>query len=223
MGLNPYTLQNLLGGAARVLYAPIDEAVPDNLADIFDQVGPDYAPNGDWEDFGATVEGTSYEREIESEGYEIEQTSASVFEEITGTNRSVTVPLGEFTPAAIALLEEGAADSEVAGTGYGAQDLVRFGSIEDLTPYRVAIVGRRAKASGAVVTETASGLTRGGFVAVVFNRMTIAADSSEVELAKGSLSSIPVTLTALPEPGQATGEEHGTWFIEEAPATISGS
>jgi hypothetical protein len=204
------------------LYAPIEEDVPTGLEDVIDLVGPDYAPNGDWQDFGATVEGSSYEREFDSEGYEIEQSSSAVFEEITDTSRTLTVPLGEFTPEALALLEEGTADTVASGTGVSAQDLVRFGSIEDLTPVRVAMIGRRAKASGAVVTETSSGLTRGAFVALIFKRMTIAADSSEVELAKGQLSSIPVQLTALPEPGDESGEEHGFWVVEN-PSTIAGS
>lgn len=222
MGLNPYTVENLLGGSARILYAPVDEDVPSGLEDVFDQVGPDYDPNGEFADFGATTDGSQYERKFDSQDYDIEQTSSAVFSEITSTDRSLTVPVAEFTQASLALLEEGTESSHASGSGHSDQDVVEFGSIEDLTPYRVVMVGRRAKASGAVVTETASGLVRGAFVAVVFKRMTLAADSSQIELAKGKLSSIPVTFTAVPEPGEEARLSHGKWLVEQ-PGTISGS
>lgn len=221
MGLYPYNPQNLLGGKIRALVAPIDEPLATSPADIFDQQGPNYDPNGDWQDFGATTDGTEYERELSSEGYEIEQSTAQVFEEITETNRAVSIPLGEFTPFALSLFEEGESEAVGSGAGVSAYDKISFGNVDDLTPYRLALVAQRAKASGAVVTE-ADGTKRGAFVVVVFHRVTIAADSASIELAKGSLSSIPVALRTLPDPDAETGKEHGDWWLERT-GTIIGS
>lgn len=221
MGLYPFNVQNLLGGKIRALAAPISESLADSPADVFDQQGPNYDPNGDWFDFGATTEGTEYEREFGSEGYEIEQTTATVLEEMTESNRSVAIPLGEFTQKALEIFEEGVPDDVASGTGISAYERVSFGDVDDLTPYRLALVAQRAKASGATVTEH-DGTIRGAFVVFVFHRVAIAADSASIELAKGSLSSIPVALKAIPDPDADPGKEHGDWWIE-TPGTIVGS
>lgn len=221
MPLYPYNVQNLLGGKIRALAAPVTESIATSPADIFDQNGPDYAPQGDWFDFGATTEGTEYEREFGSEGYEIEQTTATVLEEMTEANRSVSIPLGEFTQRALRIFEEGIEEDVSSGTGISAYEKVSFGNVDDLTPYRLALVAQRAKASGAVVTEW-DGTERGSFVIVVLHRVTIAADSASIELAKGSLSSIPVALRALPDPDADAEKEHGDWWIEQ-PGTHVGS
>lgn len=220
-GVFPYDIDNLLGGRVRVLYAPASEDIPTGIDDIIDMVDP-YAVVGDWVDLGATAEASSYSREIESEGYDIQQASGAVLEEITNVSRSITAPLAEITPENLQILEESSApESLSAGVDIGAQEQIKIGTFDSLSYYRVAFVAMRAQGSG-VVTETSSSKTRGRMVAFCLYNCTISADESEISFEKGNLASAPVTFTGFPESGEASGEEYGTWFFEDA-GTIADS
>lgn len=219
----PYDLAHLLGGAARVIVSDPSappSALPENINDFIDCETP-YATKTGYLDLGATTEGTSYSRDMDSEGYEIEQTSGTIFEEITEVSRRLDVNMGEINPQNLQILEEAPSVATVAAVvGEAvAQKAVAFGSIQSLTSRQVIFVGMRNKQSG-VVSETTGSITRGRFVALVLYNATIAADSSEVEVAKGSLASLPVSFVAFPAGGETQGQEFGTWLLEDA-GTIS--
>lgn len=217
----PYDLDNLLGGAARVLVsddAVTLPAIPDNISDVIDCKSP-YAAKTGWKDVGATTEGTSYSREMESEGYEIEQATGAVFEEITDVSRQLAVVMGEITPEHVKIFEEAPSITTVAAaTGSAAQKSVAFGSIQSLTSRRVAFIGMRNKKSGLVTEPTppTPAVTRGRFVMLTLYSVTIAAESEEVEVAKGALAGLSVTFVAFPEGGQPYGQEYGRWLLEDA-------
>lgn len=218
-GTLPYDVDNLLSGAARVIISddsqPALPAIPANLKDVFAQISP-YAPLTGWLDVGATIEATSYSREFGAEGYEIQQTNAEVLQDLTELSRQLSVAIGEVKPEHIKIFEEAKAITTVAAVaGAMAQKHIKFGSIQNLTKRRVLFVGQRNIASGQV-TETVGSIKRGRFVAFCLYNVVISGDSSEVEMGKGGLASLPLTFTAFPEGGQLSGEEYGKWITEDA-------
>jgi hypothetical protein len=215
----PYNIDNLLGGAARILRAPMTEDIPASIADVIDVEAP-YAPLGDWEDVGATKESFTYGRGFETEGYEIQQVKGNVIEEVTDTTRTIEVSIAEFRPDLLSLIEGEtiAPDATAVQAGENVQDRVRFGSIRSLNRYRWAFIARRDKASG-IVTET-GGATRGRLFMGVLYAAQLAADDIDLEMAKGALTAVGVSFTSFPESGQPDGGEYGAWF-DERPGVIT--
>ena len=216
-GPRPYNIDHLLGGAARILVSDDDTALPalpTALEDVIDNIFP-YAPVTGYVDFGATKEGASYSREISSEGYEIQQATGNVLEEITEVARTLTVSIAEFRKEHFKIMEESAAVETVAESATSApQDIVKFGGITDLTHRRMVAVGMRSKQSG-VVKESAT-RSRGRFLALVLYDVALAAESTEVPLEKGSLAEMPIAFKSFPVGGEEAGQEHGFWLDEGA-------
>lgn len=218
-GAFPYDIDNLLSGAARVILSDDDEAslpaIPTKLSDVIALDSP-YAPLTGYVDVGATKESATYTRDISSEGLEIQQTSSAVLEDITDVERTLEVSVAEFTPLHLKILEESAGITNIAASAgvNTAEKMVKFGSIDDLTRRRVLFIGQRSRESG--VVDEGGGVERGLFVALCLYNVAIAADSSEVELDKGTLSAVPLTFKSFPEGGQSFGQEHGFWLTEDA-------
>lgn len=222
MSAFPYTKANLLGGKVRIVYAPLSQAIPDGLEDVFDPTSP-YDINASWVNFGATQGGLGYSRSIAEEGQQIEQETGNVTTEITDVARSVSANLAEITPAILSLVETGDVgnvDTIAGASGKAAQKAVKFGSIESATSYRIGFIAQRQKGIGADVTEP-GGLVRGAFVGWFGYECKIAAGDTALELAKGSLATAPVTFVTYPKASEAEGEEHGTWLTEDGAQTIA--
>jgi hypothetical protein len=221
-GAFPYDIDNLLGGAVRILYAPTSVAIPANIADVISMVSP-YAPQTGWLDVGATKESFSSSRGFSTEGFEIQQTTGNVIEEITGLTRAIQVSFAEFRPTILQIIEAnvGGVDTIAAAAHKGAQKRVTFGSIKSVDQYRWAFISRRAKASGLVV-ETETSVSRGRFVMGTMYRGQVAADDASIEQGKGNLSAAQVSFNGFPDDTQAEGEEYGAWFMEDA-GTIAAS
>ncbi len=223
-GLNPYDLSKLLAGPCRVLRAlPGATDIPENLLDIIavEKVDSYLAATG-WTDFGATTEGTAYGRAIETSGYEIENTTGTVAESVTDVVRTVAVTMGEIDGEALRIFEQASKVTMVEGTPDSRpEEHVKFGSIESLERQRIAFIGRRPVGVGADVIEQ-DGTVRGALVCGVLYTCSITGDQSAINLAKGQLSSAPLTFKAFPEDGQSQGEETGDW-IAEVPGEIGGS
>lgn len=223
-GLNPYDPVSLLAGSARVLFTPTTgSTVPVKLSDIFGQTGPNYAPTSPWLDLGAAKGGESadYTRGLDAEGYEIEQVTGQIFEEITDAPRTLAVNIAEVTDAHLQLTEQGPAPITVAAaTGYAASKRIPFGSISGLTAYRVALIGRRPKNNGADITEP-GGTVRGSFVGMVFYNCTISPKDSGISLKKGEMAALPLEFTAHPDSTQTSGSEVGCWLTETGATTIT--
>lgn len=219
-GVLPYDLDNLLGGAARVLVTDVDATdpgVPPDISDvIFLESADDYAAKTGWLDVGATTEGTSYSRDISTEGFEIEQSRSAVFEEVTDITRQISVSMGEIQPEMLRIVENaGDATTVTAAAGKSAQKVMAFGSFPSLDIRRVAFIAMRNKQSGEVI-ESDAVTKRGRFVMVCLYQASIAADTSEIQVAKANLTSAPVTFTAFPDDTQDQGEEFGAWYFEDA-------
>lgn len=215
----PYDIENLLGGAVRILYAPTSVAVPDNIADVIDMESP-YAAQTGWIDLGATKESFSYSRGFDVEGWEIQQLAGNVIEEVTDLSRSITVSYADMSPENLQIIENAPSILPiVAAAGKSAQDKIAFGSFSSFTRYRFAFIARRPKQAGIVIESAgavpASG-QRGRFFMGVGYSCQIAADEVEFEQAKGELTAAGVTFTLFPESGETSGQEYGAWFDEHA-------
>jgi hypothetical protein len=219
-GVFPYDVDNLLGSAARVLLSDDATALPAVPADISDVIlmkSPYTAQTG-WVDIGATTEGATYEREIEKSGFEIEQSQTAVLETIESVERGIEFTMGEIKVENLKIMEGAATTSTIAAaTGASAQKAVKFGNINALAKRRCVFLGQRHPGSG-IVDEggTAPTIKRGRFVMLALYNVELAAESSEVELAKGELAGVPLNLKAFPEGGQPSGQEIGVWLTEDA-------
>lgn len=210
----PYDIGNLLGGAVRILYAPLSQAIPANIADVIDMVSP-YAPKTGWLEVGATKEGFSSSGGFDESGYEIQNTPDEVLSEITTVTRGITVSFAELTPANLQLIEGAPNIATIAAAaGKSAQKKVAFGSFSSRTNYRWAYISRRSIDSGIVIEP--GGKQRGRFFLGAAYRGKLAADAHTFDQEKGNLSAVGVSWTLSPEPGQIEGEEHGAYFDEQA-------
>ena len=222
MALFPHSIGNLLAGPIRVLYAPVSVAKPVDIADIIDMEDP-YDPATGWIDVGATTDATEQSFDMESEGYEIQQTTNVVAEKITTTTRQITVPIAEFRPPLIKLIEESSQQVAItAAAGASAQTAVDVGSIDSLTRYRFAWVAMRDKGFGSLVSESGTPVVeRGTFVAFAAYQASIAAEEQSFEIDRADLASREVTFSLFPDstisdPRLATGR----WLFE-TPGTIT--
>lgn len=222
-GAFPYDIDNLLGGAVRILYADAAGAgaadIPVGIQDVIDMAYP-YAAAADWTDLGATKESFTYTRGFETAGWEIQQEQGNVIEEITNLSRTIEVSYAEFNAANLAMIEGGGVSGTVtAAAGHVAQDRLGFGAFESLNRYRFAFISRRSKASGVVIEPGAGARERGRFFMGVVYSAQLSADDVSVEQAKGELTASGVTFTAFPEAGEDAGEDWGAWY-DEQPGTI---
>ena len=225
-GAFPYDIDNLLGGAVRILFADPDDVgdpgIPGDISDIVAMVYP-YAAETGWTDLGATKESFTYTRSFDTEGWEIQQEQGNVIEEVTSIERTIELSVAEFRPETLALVENApstAITAITAGANKGAQDAIGFGGFQSPKRYRFAFISRRSTASG-VVTEP-GGRVRGRFFAGVLYQSQIAADDMSIEQSKGALTAGGVTFTSFPDADAPAEEEYGSWFDEHA-GTIAGS
>lgn len=213
----PYDIDNLLGGAVRILMAEMATAVPTNIADVVDMEST-YAPKTGWTDIGATKESFTYERGFDESGFEIQQTPGAVLSAITDITRTIQISFAELNPENLQLIEGAPNIATIAAAaGKSAQKKVAFGGFSSVGRKRFAFISQRAIDSG-VVTESDTTTKRGRFFMGVAYAATLAADSVSFEQNKGDLSAIGVTFTLFPQAGQPTGEDWGAWFDEQAGA-----
>lgn len=215
-GLNPYDLSNLLKGPCRVLWAPLSVAIPTKLSKIIGVDEGKYEPATGWKDFGATTQGAAYSRQFSVTGFQIEQATGDVDQEITDVVRQVQATFGEITPEFLQMVEQAASIGSVSSSkGNAAEKQVKFGTIESLTAYRIAFVGRRPVGQGADVTEQ-GGIVRGAMAAACLYHAKLTGDAASIGVAKGQLSSAPLAFQAFSEGGQESGQEQGLWLMEQS-------
>jgi hypothetical protein len=215
-GAFPYDIDNLLGGAVRVLYAPVSADLPASIDEVIDMQTP-YTPVSPWVDFGATKESFTYNRGFDTSGFEIQQVPGAILEDITDLTRTITVSVAELRPELLKIIEQGTAGTDVAAaTGQGAQKIIKFGAFNAVTQYRIAWVSRRHQGSGTV--DEGGGVIRGRFFMGVGYRCQISADEVSFEGAKGELVGLGLTFKLFPESGETYGEEYGLWASEDAVA-----
>lgn len=216
-----YNGENLLKAPARVLYAPYDDAdVPVDPADIFDGTDP-YAVVSPWVDFGATSGPSVIGRALTTEGIVIEQSATSLYDEIKEITRTLTVPIAEFAPAILAVLEESTVATYASGTKLGAGSAVPFGNIDSLSSFRLALASVRSKQQG-VVTETAGPKERGALVVWTAYKASLSGDNLQASISRNTLADMSVTFKLYPDPEvTTTNGEVGKWMFENPGQSVT--
>jgi hypothetical protein len=183
-------------GAPRVLIANYDDVdAPEGIHSVIDMVYP-YAPVDSWENGGAAVSQRGYTRGLSSEGIDIQEQTGNLFEDITETTRTVSLPFAEINPFLESIIENSPAIDDIdAAPGVSEQSVVALQSISTLRRYRIAIIGVRRTESG-VVVEPPDARQRGRFVGRLLNLCTLSADDTEQTMEKGSLAERVVAFTA---------------------------
>lgn len=211
-------VDKLITGACDIAYAPTTVAVPTNIADIITLTGASPTVQTGWSLLGATEGGASYSREVESDEISVDQRQGAVFEDITNITRTFTTRIAEITPAHLQILEEAPAISTIAAaTGKSVQRLVKAGSFDEFTRYRVAFIAQRRKSQG-LVTDPGGGNPRGCYVVGVLYNAALAADTSELTFEEGGLATATVTFKAFAESTLSVGADTIGWFEEQAGA-----
>lgn len=203
-------------GAPRVLIADYDDVnAPVGIHSVIDMTYP-YAPaDPAWRNAGAAVSQRGYTRGLSSEGIDIQEQTGNLFEDITETTRTVSLPFAEMKPFLEEIIENSPqiADIPAAAAGGGnaavsEQEIVALQSISTLRRYRVAIIGVRRTESG-VVVEPTDGRQRGRFVGRLLNLCTLSADDTELTMEKGSLAERVVAFTAFSD--SEVDADDGDW------------
>lgn len=197
--IRPYDIfgVGVVGAARGMIVGYGDEAAPVGIHSVIGMEYP-YAPVGNWINTGASVSAKGYSRGMESEGIAIQEETGNLFEDITETNRTITVPFAETKPAFEEIIENATHINDIeAAAGRSEQEVVALQSISQLRQYRVAFIGVRRMESGVVVES--DGRERGRFVMRVLNLCTLAADDVDEEMEKGSLAERAVAFTAFPD------------------------
>jgi hypothetical protein len=219
MAFQKYNESNLVGAPARVLYTPFTTTLPTNFTDIIDGVEP-YAPKTNWLDFGATSGPSVIGRNLTTAGFQIQQTTTTLLEEPTDLTRTLTVPIAEFAPAILALLEESTVSTFAAATGRAGGSKIPFGTINSLSSFRIALIAQQSKQQG--VNTEPGGATRGAFVAWVSYKASLLGDNLQTSIARGTLADLSVQFKVYPDPTQTTpGAEAGFWIRENSGATLT--
>lgn len=222
MAFLTYDENNLIGAGARVMYAPYSTTIPAFPSDIFDGTSP-YAPASGWLDFGATSGPPVIGRNITTAGFNIQQTSTVLLEEITEINRSLTVPIAEFSPTILALLEESTVATYAAAAKRGTGSKVAFGNINSFSSFRLALFAQKSKQQG-VVTEGATTVTRGAFFGWTAYKASFAAGNLQASIGRGTLAELSVEFKVYPDPDVATvNGESGFWMLENGGQTVATS
>lgn len=217
-----YDETTLIGAGARVLIAPFSATLPATGKDVFDQVSP-YDPKTNWTDIGSTSAGPQIGRNLTTAGFNIQQVDTTILEEPTDITRTLTIPIAEFRPDILAIVEESAAAAVTAGVKQGSGQKVPFGNILSLSNYRLALAVKKSRKQGLVQEGTgASPLTRGAFAIWVAYNASIVGENLQTTIERGNLANLALQFKLYPDPTQTTeGAEMGFWLIEDAPQTIA--
>lgn len=214
-------IHKLISGACVVAYADPDvAAVPTNIVDFIAIVG-DPVINEDWNLWGATKGGSSYDTDVKSEELKIDQRTTAVFEDITDVGRIIKTAIAEMSTEHWKILEQSPEiETIAAAAGKSEQKLVRSGSFTERDRWRIAFIAQRRKSQGLVVEP--GGATRGCYVVGGFYSASLSAGSSSTKFDVGALATRDVEFKAFPEttlaaePGQDI-----MFFFEEQPGTIA--
>lgn len=216
------TQANLADGPSNVYWALGSVTIPTNIDDVVAMVDP-YATKTGWNFFGFTDDGTEYERSMTSQEYEVEQQTTAVLEKVTSVKRTLQVTLAEYTPENLKILEEGGAIATIAAaTNKGAQKAVSAGNIENLTRYRMAVLGEADMGFGKTVIEPGVGAKkRGPIYGFVAYQAALDAERSRIIYKKGKLVSAQCQFQLFPDPAVTNTQENTIKHLIEQAGTIA--
>jgi len=219
--LFPYDTSKLLTGRHRILYAPTTVDVPTRISDVIDVTTP-YAPKTGWLDVGATSAAADYSSAIAKNSLNIQQTTEDVKEQVQTVTRTFAFTAAETSPLIRQLVEESPGIVTLtAAANKSAEKSIPFGTINDLSRYRLAILTMFSK-NDRPVTEP-GGTIRGAWAGVIAYQVELDAQTYSTSFGESEIVAVPITVKAFPDPTVTTeGEEFGM-FLEEQSGTISAS
>jgi hypothetical protein len=206
-------------GPARVIIDAYNATLWTKPTDIFAQVSP-YAVAGTARDIGQTTGPSVYGRNVEESENRIEQTTTVIHRDVTSTQRTLQIPIARLSPENLQLVENAPSIATLAAaSGAGSGKIVKFGSIDSLTQYRIALVARQLPEAG-LVTEP-GGAKRPGWYVAWLHDVALTAENITGSVGRGDLLNFTLTVRSFPVAGQPSGQEEGGHFIEDVPQTIA--
>jgi hypothetical protein len=210
-----------LTGPSWACYAPLSVAIPTRIADILEQVADaqgDYQTKTGWEVFG--LAGDSQAVNLEHEEADIEYNNAgNLYKKVSTVTAGITVHVAGITSKNIQIVRNAPRIIAVtAGANMGAESQVPYGTFEEATLYRIALISRRPR-KAREVTEP-GGKLRGAFVADLLYAASITGDERTAEFDPEEGVNMECVFTGSPVSTQPVGEEYGR-FMEESAGSIT--
>lgn len=190
---------DILVSPARIFYAPIGEAKPDETT-----VAAGAAWGGNWTDLGYTLEPVSLNLETETFDLMVQQSIVPVRTLRTAVNASIETTLAELSGANLALVLDGTKTTTAAGASQkGFDSIVVDGEKTDISMYQFGIEGVRVHSTNARLPVR------------VFLEGSISM-SGAIEFSKDSGAGIPVMIKAIADSNGDVLTVHNV----TAPATV---
>lgn len=210
-----------LTGPSWACYAPITVAIPARISDILAQVADaqgDYQTKTGWEVFG--LAGDSQAINLEHEESVIEYNNAgNLYKRVSTVTVGATVHVAGITSKNMQIVRNAPRIVAVAaGANMGAESQVPYGSFEEATLYRIALISRRPR-KAREVTEP-GGRKRGAFVADLIYAASITGDEKTAEFDPEEGVNMECVFNGSPDSTRPAGEEYGR-FMEESAGTIA--
>lgn len=188
---------------ARVLYAPVGEALPNETSVAY---GGDWA--GNWNEIAMTAAPLAMNRDVTTFDAMIEQSTLPVKRSISEERVSFETSLAEFTAANLALVMGGTASSTAAGAAQVAYEELLAGGQVTLDEYAWGFEGKYTDSAGA------------DFPVRVFIHRATAVLSGAVTFGKGEQTVIPIRIDSLGDLSKSVGEQLMT--IQKVTAAATG-
>lgn len=220
-GRFPFDKKGALTGPARVLWAPITQAIP---VDIYDVVpgkadgSGEYPALSGWNDFGLAADAPQYSHSKDTDGLEYQNVPGNLFETVSSIERSFSAQCAQIDAATLKIIENTTDATAIAlgsaGSGEAAQTKIRFGLYNSLIQYRIAMISYRPQGADDVTEPAPSNRVRPAAVALILPRVQLSADSTDLDFSRGDPTNAEVGFEVFPETTLAAGFEHGFWAIE---------
>lgn len=196
------TTSDIIIGPARILYAPLGEALPDENSVGY---GGDWA--GNWNEIALTKTPFSMNRDISTFDVMVEQSTLPVKRSVTEEKVAYETTLAEFTGAYLQLAMEGTLTPTPAGVGQVGKEELMAGGQAKLTERTWAVEGLYEDANGNKFP-----------IRIQIWRAT-AVLNGELQFAKGDSAGIPLRIEALGDLTKPVGQQLFIVQKVTAPAT----
>lgn len=192
MGVENFDSDDVLVGAANLLYAPLGTSLPDETSvDVNDFA--DW-PSG-WIHLGYTSEGPSFTYSYDVFAVEAQQATAPLRRKKTSETLTITASLLQFDANHLALITSGDVTSTAAGASQKQYDKVVGGGEVELPEYMFAIESTRPDGDGDLQP----------FRFFIFKGNITA--NGDISFAKDAATAIPVIINALIDDDKAVGAQ----------------
>ena len=198
------SVANILVTGAKLWYAPVGEALPDETS-----VDYDGAWGGNWAQLGFTLSPLQISYTQTFFGVDVQQRAGRVKNFPLDNTVVANTTLAEVDGPILAVLMNGGNTATAAGASQKGFDSMVFGGKRTITHYAVGFEGVREDEGSTPANQP---------IRLFFFKATISA-SGAIPFDKASPTGIPITVEAMVDPTLTEGEGIGTWHIVTAPAT----